>query len=79
MLKKYFLFYILKNFIFYEKLLFKLFLLVLSSASISQNVGISDSLTTPHASAILEIRSTNKGLLIPRIALTQTTMSSPII
>lgn len=62
-----------------KNLLFKLFLLVLSSASISQNVGISESLITPHASAILEIRSTNKGLLIPRIALTQTTMSSPII
>ena len=44
-------------------------------------VGIGTSLFTPDASAELEIQSTNKGLLIPRVALTSvndvTTIPSP--
>lgn len=36
-----------------------------------QNVGIGT--TTPHASAVLDVRSNNKGLLIPRISLTSET------
>ena len=39
----------------------------------AQNVGIGASTFTPDASAGLEIRYTNKGLLIPRVALTSTT------
>ncbi|NLY22518.1 MAG: hypothetical protein GX048_04265, partial [Bacteroidales bacterium] len=41
-------------------------------------VGIGTSLFTPDASAELEIQSTNKGLLIPRVALTSTSSASPI-
>ena len=37
--------------------------------SFSQNVGIGT--TTPHASAQLEIASTSKGLLVPRVTLAQ--------
>jgi hypothetical protein len=44
----------------------------------SQNIGISDVAITPDASSMLEVRSTNKGLLIPRVALTGTTSASPI-
>lgn len=46
--------------------------------SFAQNVGISDAAITPDASSMLEIRSTNKGLLIPRLALTATTSASPV-
>lgn len=38
----------------------------------SQNVGIADSPSIPDPSAILELRSNSKGLLIPRIALQST-------
>lgn len=42
----------------------------------SQSVGIGT--TTPNTSAMLDITSTNKGLLIPRIALTATNSPSPL-
>lgn len=47
----------------------------------AQNVGIGSTVFTPDASAGLEIKFTDKGLLIPRVALTsstdQTTIPSP--
>lgn len=54
-----------------------LFLLFIKS-SISQNVAISTSTTAPDASAMLDIVSSSKGLLIPRLALSSTTSSSPV-
>ncbi len=33
---------------------------------------------TPDASAMLDVQSTDKGFLVPRVALTQTTLSAPI-
>jgi hypothetical protein len=39
---------------------------------VAQNVGINTDGTTPDATAMLDIKSTNKGLLIPRVALTAT-------
>jgi hypothetical protein len=44
----------------------------------AQNVGISNGSFTPDASAGLEIRFTDKGLLIPRVALMSTSSASPI-
>ncbi len=44
----------------------------------AQNVGISDAVISPDASSMLEIRSTTKGLLIPRLALVQTTSAAPV-
>ena len=41
-----------------------------------QNVGIGT--TTPNANAILDLSSSNKGLLIPRLSLTNTTAVSPL-
>ena len=43
-----------------------------------QNVSISDISTTPHASSVLDISSSTKGLLIPRVALTSINVSTPI-
>jgi len=49
----------------------------------AQNVGINDDGSTPDNSAILDVKSTNKGILIPNIALTgandATTIGSPAI
>jgi len=44
----------------------------------AQSVGIGTGTFTPDASSMLEIQSTTKGLLIPRVALTQTTSANPI-
>lgn len=43
-----------------------------------QNVGINSSGTTPDASAMLDIIATNKGLLIPSVALTATNVAAPV-
>lgn len=58
--------------------IFFLFTITISSISLfaQQNVGIGT--TTPDASAILDITSTNKGVLIPRVALNDYTTSSPV-
>ncbi|MBK7884932.1 MAG: hypothetical protein IPJ81_14980 [Chitinophagaceae bacterium] len=46
-------------------------LLFLGAAmSFGQNVGIANDKTPPHPSAMLEVKATNKGLLIPRVDLT---------
>jgi hypothetical protein len=55
------------------------FLWSLSSSVIAQNVGISNSGATPHASALLDIESPTKGLLIPRIALTASNVAAPVV
>ncbi len=54
-------------------------LLIITTSASAQNVGISNIGATPDASAMLDVASTNKGLLIPRIALSITTSALPII
>lgn len=58
-----------------------LFIICFGSFVFSQNVGINATGATPDASAMLDIVSSNKGILLPRIALTGatdvTTISSP--
>lgn len=44
----------------------------------TQNVGINSTGATPAPSAMLDISSTNSGLLIPRVALTATNVAGPI-
>lgn len=44
----------------------------------AQNVSINSTGATPNASAGLDVDFTNKGFLIPRVALTQTTSNAPI-
>jgi hypothetical protein len=44
----------------------------------AQNVGISNSLFTPDASAGLDVNFTDKGLLIPRVSLSSSNNASPI-
>lgn len=54
----------------------KIFLLFLTAItvtfSVAQNVGINADGSLPNTSAMLDVKSANKGLLIPRVALTGT-------
>ena len=50
----------------------------LSFSFYAQNVGINATGTNPDASAMLDIVSTNKGLLVPRVSLTATNAAGPI-
>lgn len=45
----------------------------------TQNIGINTTGTTPDASALLDVDAADKGLLIPRVALTATNNASPVI
>lgn len=55
-----------------------LFFIITSCFIYGQNAGINDTGTAPNASAGLDIDFTNKGLLIPRVALVATNNNSPI-
>jgi hypothetical protein len=51
-----------------KQLVFLSFLIIYSTTIMAQNIGIGT--TTPNTSAMLDITATNKGLLVPRVALT---------
>ncbi len=53
-------------------------LIVFHQVMRAQSVGIGINAFTPDASSILEIQSANKGMLISRVALTQTTLAAPV-
>lgn len=55
-----------------------IFLLFLLKAASAQNVGINATGATPDASAGLDVNFTNKGLLIPRVALTSVAAAAPL-
>lgn len=57
---------------------FLLVCLVFSAEGFSQNVGINATGALPATSAMLDIASTNKGLLIPRVALSAANSNAPI-
>ncbi len=44
----------------------------------AQSVGIATTAITPDASSILEVQSTTKGVLVPRVALTSTNLAGPV-
>ena len=52
--------------------------LLLSLFAITTNAQVGIGTTTPNASSNLDIVSTNRGLLIPRIVLTATNVAAPI-
>ena len=53
------------------------FLLIMESAS-AQNIGINATGAAPAASSMLDVSATDKGLLIPRVALTATNVAGPV-
>lgn len=57
-----------------EKKILLLFLLVVTTVSAQIGVGTK----IPHSDAMIEVKSTNKGLLLPRVALASTTSVSPL-
>jgi hypothetical protein len=59
-------------------ILIMLISLLMGNISKAQNLGIGPDTFDPDASAGVEMRFSNKGLLIPRVALTSTTSTSPI-
>lgn len=59
------------------KNLIKLISILVSFSAIGQ-IKIGDNPNTINSNSILELESTNKGLLLPRVALTATTASSPL-
>lgn len=59
-------------------LLFAILFIGLMPFSYAQNVGINGAGTAPNASAMLDIESTTRGLLIPRIALTANNVAAPV-
>jgi len=61
-----------------RKLWIVLIVILQYSIASAQNVGINDDNTSPHASAMLDVKSLSKGLLIPRVALTATNSASPV-
>jgi hypothetical protein len=62
-----------------KRLPFTFFILMLFVyTAMGQNVGFNDNNSEPKASAMLDVFSTTKGMLIPRIALTTTTSASPV-
>ncbi len=61
----------------YKQLLSLTLLITLTYYANAQSVGINN--TTPDASAVLDIFSTNKGVLIPRIVLTATNIAAPVV
>lgn len=52
--------------------------ILMSFFSYSQNVGINTTGATPNSSAGLDVDYTNKGVLIPRVALTASNSNAPI-
>lgn len=52
--------------------------LILCTSAFAQNVAINTSGTVAHSSAMLDVSSTNTGILVPRLALTITTASAPV-
>jgi hypothetical protein len=60
------------------KLFFAITAITTSSFVFSQNVAINTTGVVANSSAILDISSTNSGLLIPRVALTATNAAGPI-
>jgi hypothetical protein len=61
-----------------KRILIVLITLMIGKFSIAQNVGINATGASPDASAILDVASTSKGLLVPRVALTGTNAAGPI-
>lgn len=65
----------MKNF---QKVILSIATFLLFAVATQAQVKIGDNPTTINASSMLEVESTNKGLLFPRVALTSTTSFAPL-
>jgi len=55
-----------------------LFFFIIFNAVYSQNVGIGNESFTPDPSAILEVKATDKGMLVPRVDITDLSTAAPV-
>jgi hypothetical protein len=61
-----------------KKLLITLLLLNIAQA-FAQNIGINEDGSSPNSSAILDVNSTDKGVLIPRVQLDDASLAGPVV
>ncbi len=61
-----------------KKIYLLLIVLIFALNAYSQNVGINATGAAPNASAMLDVSATNRGVLIPNVALTATNAAGPI-
>jgi hypothetical protein len=61
-----------------QSLLVSVIILLSFSLAKGQNIGVNATGNTPDASAMLDVSSSNSGVLIPRVALTTSASASPI-
>jgi hypothetical protein len=62
-----------------KRFIFLILIFHIVSIAKTQSVTVTDdSLYTPNTSSVLDVKSTNKGMLIPRVSLTGTSSASPI-
>ncbi len=62
----------------YTKITLLLLFLTLTAFNLNAQVGINTDGSTPDASSMLDVKSTDKGMLVPRLALLATDNSSPV-
>ncbi len=62
-----------------KKIILPIILSFISVFAVSQNVGINSTGAAPNTSAILDVDATNKGLLVPRVNLLNTTDITTIV
>ena len=62
-----------------KKIILPIILSFISVLAVSQNVGINSTGAAPNTSAILDVDATNKGLLVPRVNLLNTTDITTIV
>lgn len=53
-------------------------LMFIALTGFSQNIGFNDNNSDPNTSAMVDVYSTNKGLLIPRVSLDSTLLTTPV-
>jgi microcystin-dependent protein len=54
-------------------------LLLISSSAIAQSVAINNDASLPHPSSMLDVKSNARGVLVPRVALTNRNVAAPVI
>ncbi|MCX7650741.1 MAG: hypothetical protein N2050_09350 [Flavobacteriales bacterium] len=59
-------------------ILFAVILVIAQECLFAQGVGVNTDGSAPDGSAILDVKASDKGLLVPRVSLTAVTSASPI-
>ncbi|MCW8940617.1 MAG: hypothetical protein OQJ88_08165, partial [Flavobacteriales bacterium] len=67
-----------KNYILSSTIMLYLAFLSVTTTTQAQNIGINATGAAPDAGAMLDISSTNKGLLVPRVNITNLATIAPI-